>query len=182
MLGRVVDLSGASPGKTILDIGTGTGNLARLLLSRGAEVVGLDPSRKMLEIAADKLAGKQGLELKHVGEPFLSIPYQDSMFDAVVSTYSFHHVHPDKKRKCICEMLRVLKPGGVWVLGDLIFQNEDEEKEALDSHDWMEAEYYARIDELLAVFRDKGLVLKSEQYTMITWVVWAEKSPAGASA
>jgi putative AdoMet-dependent methyltransferase len=182
VLGRVVELSGAATGKRILEIGTGTGNLAGLLLSRGAEVAGLDPSRKMLDRAAMKLAGNQGLKLQHVHEPFLSLPFEANSFDAVVSTYAFHHVHPDKKTKCVCEMLRVLKPGGVWVIGDLMFQNADEEKEALDSHDWMEDEYYARIDELLHVLRDRGLVLKSEQYTMIAWVVWAEKPASGAKS
>jgi putative AdoMet-dependent methyltransferase len=180
VLAKVAELCGAAPGKRVLDIGTGTGNLALSLLDRGATVVGLDPSRKMLDIAAEKLKARAGLELQQVTEPFMKIPFGDNEFDAVVSTYSFHHVHPGKKRACIIEMLRVLKPGGVWVIGDLIFQDEDEEREVIDAYDWMEDEYYARIDELLPLFRNRGIVLKSEQYTMITWIVWAVKpDPAG---
>jgi putative AdoMet-dependent methyltransferase len=175
VLARVIDLSGASKGKRILDIGTGTGNLAGLLLDRGAEVFGLDPSRKMLDLAAVKLRGREGLELKQVAEPFLEIPYDDGAFDAVVSTYAFHHVHPSRKPACILEMLRVLKPGGIWVTGDLIFQDEEDEQEALASHDWLEEEYYTKIADLLPLFREMGMTLKSEQYTMITWVLWATK-------
>jgi putative AdoMet-dependent methyltransferase len=178
VLARVLSLSGAARGKRILDIGTGTGNLAAHLLDLGAEVVGLDPSQKMLEKAAVKLEGRHGIELKRVEEPFLEIPYGDGSFDAVVSTYAFHHVHPEKKPACIREMMRVLKPGGTWVVGDLIFQSEDDEKMMVDAHDWMEDEYFARVDELLPVFRDMGMMLKSEQYTMITWVVWTIKPPA----
>ncbi len=175
VLGRVLSLSGAAGGKRILDIGTGTGNLALHLLDRGAEVVGLDPSQKMLDIAGEKLSGHPRIELKKVDEPFLKIPYGDASFDAVVSTYAFHHVHPSKKPGCIAEMMRVLKPGGEWVIGDLIFQSEEDERAALNAWDWMEDEYYARIEDLVPLFRDLDMVLKSEQYTAITWVVWATK-------
>jgi len=172
VLARVLALSGAAPGKRILDIGTGTGNLAAHLLDLGAEVVGLDPSQKMLDRASVKLEGRPGIELKRVEEPFLEIPYGDGSFDAVVSTYAFHHVHPGKKPACIIEMMRVLKPGGAWVVGDLIFQSEDDETKVVEAYDWMEDEYFARIEDLLPVFRSLGMKLKSEQYTMITWVVW----------
>jgi putative AdoMet-dependent methyltransferase len=175
ILERVLDLSGAARGKKILDIGTGTGNLASGLLDRGAEVVGLDPSQKMLDLAAVKLEGRPGIELRRLDQPFLEIPYGDSSFDAVVSTYAFHHVHPDKKPACISEMLRVLRPGGTWVIGDLIFQSREDEKVIVDAHDWMEEEYFARIDELLPVFDGMGMKLKSEQYTVVTWVVWATR-------
>lgn len=179
VLERVLSLSGAAQGKRILDIGTGTGNLAAGLLDLGAEVVGLDPSQKMLDKAAMKLEGRPGIELRRLDEPFLEIPYEDASFDAVVSTYAFHHVHPGKKPACIREMIRVLKPLGAWVIGDLIFQSQDDEKVIVGAHDWMEDEYFARIDELLPAFRDLGMKLKSEQYTMVTWVVWANMPPTG---
>ena len=179
VLERVLSLSGAAQGKRILDIGTGTGTLAAGLLDLGAEVVGLDPSQKMLDKAAMKLEGRPGIELRRLDEPFLEIPYEDASFDAVVSTYAFHHVHPGKKPACIREMIRVLKPLGAWVIGDLIFQSQDDEKVIVGAHDWMEDEYFARIDELLPAFRDLGMKLKSEQYTMVTWVVWANLPPTG---
>ncbi|MGD8627992.1 MAG: class I SAM-dependent methyltransferase [bacterium] len=178
ILERVLSLSGAARGKRVLDIGTGTGNLAGRLLDRGARIVGLDPSQKMLDKARVKLEGRPGIELRRVEDPFLEIPYDDESFDAVVSTYAFHHVHPDKKPECVREMMRVLKPGGTWVIGDLIFQNERDEKAIVRAHDWMEDEYFARIDELLPVFRDMGVKLKSEQYTLVTWVLWATRQPA----
>ena len=79
------------------------------------------------------------------------------------------------------EMVRVLGPGGTWVLGDLIFQNETAEKEALKRYDWMEDEYFARVDELVPVFEGLGMELKSEQFTPVTWVLWAVKSRSGSS-
>jgi putative AdoMet-dependent methyltransferase len=174
VLDRVVDLSGAAPGRKILDIGTGTGNLAERLLALGANVTGLDPSRKMLGRAAAK-PGCQGVDLVCVREPFLDLPYSDATFDAVVSTYAFHHVHPAKKARCVREMVRVLRSGGSWVLGDLVFRNEAAEQTALELYDWMEEEYYARIDELVPVFEILRMKLRSEQVTPVTWILWAVK-------
>jgi putative AdoMet-dependent methyltransferase len=174
VLGRVVELSRAEPERRVLDIGTGTGKLAERLLARGAKVIGVDPSRKMLDKAAGK-PGCRGAELVCLKEPFLELPYPDRAFDAVVSTYAFHHVFPPKKAACIREMVRVLKPDAPWVLGDLIFKDEAAEKEALKRYDWMEDEYFARVDELIPVFDSLGMELRSEQFTPVTWVLWAIK-------
>jgi len=174
VLDRVSDLAGAARGRKILDIGTGTGKLAERLLACGAEVIGVDPSQKMLDKAAVK-PGCRGVKLVRLKEPFLSLPYPDEAFDSVVSTYAFHHVFPPKKAACIDEMLRVLVPGGSWVLGDLIFRNEAAEKAALERYDWMEDEYFARIDEMSAIFESLGMELQSQQFTPLTWVLWAVK-------
>jgi len=45
-------------------------------------------------------------------------------------------------------MVRVLKRGGRWVLGDLVFENAEAEDRALRAYDWLEEEYVARVDEL----------------------------------
>ena len=174
VLGRVVDLSGAAPGRKVLDIGTGTGKLAGRLLAQGAKVIGLDPSQKMLDKAAGK-PGCQDADLICLKEPFLRLPYPDATFDAVVSTYAFHHVFPPKKAACINEMVRVLKAGGAWVLGDLLFENEAAEKAALEHYEWIEDEYFARIDELSPIFSNLGMGLHSQQFTPVTWVLWAVK-------
>jgi putative AdoMet-dependent methyltransferase len=180
VLDRVVEISGAAPDRKILDIGTGTGELAERLRARGAAVIGVDPSSKMLGKAAAR-PGCRGVELVCLKEPFLKLPYGDQSFDAVVSTYAFHHVYPPKKAACIREMVRVLRGGGQWVLGDLIFETGAAEKTALERYEWMEDEYFARIDDLIPVFRGLGMKLHSQQFTPVTWVLWAEKPRLGRS-
>lgn len=51
LLPTVEELVGWQPGQTMLDLGTGTGILARRFASKGAEVVGVDNSENMLKIA-----------------------------------------------------------------------------------------------------------------------------------
>jgi len=175
VLDMIVEIANVSPGKRILDIGTGTGNLALRCLARGAMVVGLDPSKRMLAKACEKVGDDPRAEFHQVDEPFLHIPYPDASLDAVVSSYAFHHIPHRLKPDSVREMVRVLEPCGLWVLGDLIFQNKEAERKALHQYRWLEEEYFARIEELCTVFTKLGMELNARQFTPVTWVVWAIK-------
>ena len=175
VLDFVAETAGAAPGKRMLDIGTGTGNLALRCMECGASVVGLDPSPGMLEQAKAKSAGKMNVEFVVADEPFLRIPFSDLSFDAVVSTYAFHHVRNEVKPECVLEMLRVLKRGGMLVLGDLAFQDAESEKKALKEYDWLEEEFFTVIEQLQPVFAESGMELDCRQFTPVTWVLWARK-------
>lgn len=183
VLERVMVVAAVGPGKKVLDIGTGTGNLALGGLKRGAVVVGLDPSEKMLGLARKKAEGLGATApvptFLLVAEPFLAIPYPDGTFDAVVSTYAFHHIPQHRQPDAVREMLRVLAPGGSLAMGDLIFVGAEAEREALSRYEWLEEEYFARLDELGPALAQLGLTLQAEQFTPVTWVVWATKLSAG---
>ncbi len=180
VLEAVADLAAPAPGRRILDIGAGTGTLAAICAGRGAEVVGLDSSERMLAQARAKFGHDDPVQLLLVPDPFLDIPCPDGSFDAVVSTYAFHHVPHQKKPGAVREMVRVLRPGGVWALGDLAFENAQEEARALGRFNWLEEEHFARIDELRPVFADAAMSLNTKQFTPVTWVLWASKPPAAA--
>jgi putative AdoMet-dependent methyltransferase len=173
VLDAVARLAAPAPARRILDIGTGTGNLALRCLREGAHVVGLDPSARMLERAREKTPGVGRAQFRRADQPFLRTPYPDSHFDAIVSTYAFHHVPRARKRDSIGEMLRVLKPGGTWAVGDLIFATRNAEEDALGRYSWLEQEYFARVDELERIFAQCGMELCREQLTPVTWVLWA---------
>ncbi|MHC4592087.1 MAG: class I SAM-dependent methyltransferase [Planctomycetota bacterium] len=163
VLETVAELAVPAPGKRILDIGAGTGTLAAMCVQHGAEVIGLDPSERMLAQARAKFTRNEPVKLILTPAPFLCIPFRRSSFDAVVAA-----VH---------EMLRALRPGGTWALGDLAFESASAEAEALSEFPWLEEEYFARIDELRPVFADAGMSLNAKQFTPVTWVVWARKPP-----
>ena len=175
VLDFVVEIAKVSPMMRVLDIGTGTGNLALRCLAHGAAVVGLDPSGRMLAEACEKVGDDTRVEFRQVDTPFLHIPYPDNSFDAVVSTYAFHHIPHRLKSDSVREMVRVLKPDGIWTLGDLIFENEEAEREALHQYRWLEEEYFSWIEELRTVFTELGMELNARQFTPVTWVLWAIK-------
>ena len=175
VLDFVVEIANVTPRTRVLDIGSGTGNLTLCCLARGATVAGLDPSRKMLSKAITKVGDNPRSEFHQVAAPFLHIPYPDDSFDAVVSTYAFHHIPHRLKPASVYEMIRVLKPGGTWVLGDLMFEDEKAERKALHQYKWLEEEYFVRIEELRTVFSELGMELNARQFTPVTWVLWTIK-------
>jgi ubiquinone/menaquinone biosynthesis C-methylase UbiE len=176
VLHAVVDVAAVCPGMKVLDLGCGTGNLTRLCLERGPSLVaGLDPSARMLEKARAKMGSDPRVQFRQVADPFGSIPYDDGAFDVVVSSYAYHHVAHRLRRGTVAEMMRVLRPGGIWALGDLVFESEEAEQAFLAEFDFMEEEYFPRLDHMQSIFRDLGIELNAMQFTRITWLLWAMK-------
>ncbi|KAF2079560.1 bifunctional demethylmenaquinone methyltransferase/2-methoxy-6-polyprenyl-1,4-benzoquinol methylase UbiE [Flavobacterium sharifuzzamanii] len=102
--------------KVILDIATGTGDLAILLAQTNAEkIVGLDISAGMLEVGKKKVEEKK---LSNVIELVLgdseNMPFEDNYFDAI--TVGFGVRNFENLEKGFSEILRVLKPNGVFVI------------------------------------------------------------------
>jgi len=97
----------------LLDVGCGTGNLLSFISSKyDTQIAGIDLSPNMLEIARKKLGEKADLRV----EDSENLPFDDSTFDIVTCTDSFHHYpHPEN---VLAEMRRVLKPGGTVVIAD----------------------------------------------------------------
>lgn len=102
--------------KTVLDIATGTGDLAILMTNTSAEeIIGLDISAGMLEVGKKKIAEKK---LDHKIQMVLgdseNIPYPDNYFDAITVAFGVRNF--ETLEKGLAEILRVLKPNGVFVI------------------------------------------------------------------
>ncbi|WP_394775939.1 bifunctional demethylmenaquinone methyltransferase/2-methoxy-6-polyprenyl-1,4-benzoquinol methylase UbiE [Flavobacterium sp.] len=102
--------------KIILDIATGTGDLAILMTQTNAEkIIGLDISAGMLEVGKKKIEDKK---LSNVIDMVLgdseNIPFDDNYFDAI--TVGFGVRNFENLEKGFGEILRVLKPNGVFVI------------------------------------------------------------------
>src|SRR4051812_9992454 len=102
---RAADLAAIGPGSRVLDVATGTGDLAIELASRGAEVVGSDFSDEMLAVARRKAPS---LRFEHGNA--LGLPYGDGEFDA--ATVGFGARNFADLERGLAEMARVVRPGG----------------------------------------------------------------------
>lgn len=113
---KVEKLVAANKPKKIIDLATGTGDLAiQLSHFSDAEIVGLDISNGMLEVGRKKIAEKKLSEqIKMVLGDSEKIPFSDAHFDA--ATVAFGVRNFENLEKGLSEILRVLKPGGVLVV------------------------------------------------------------------
>jgi SAM-dependent methyltransferase len=97
------------PDEVVLDLGCGTGNAAMIAASRGARVIGVDPSPRLLEVAR-AAAGAAGLDAVFALGDAASLPVPDGSVDAIVSVFGVIFA-PDAEAAA-AEMARVLRPGG----------------------------------------------------------------------
>ncbi|MEO5822673.1 MAG: ubiquinone/menaquinone biosynthesis methyltransferase [Vicinamibacteraceae bacterium] len=95
------------PGQSVLDLATGTGDLALAAAARGAGVIGLDLTPRMIHLARQKPAASAVRFL--VGD-MTSLPLPPASVDVVTTGYGLRNV-PDLDR-AIAEIARVLRPGG----------------------------------------------------------------------
>jgi SAM-dependent methyltransferase len=98
-------------GQRILDLGTGTGFLARRFAGQGAAVSAIDVSAGQIE-AARKLADEEGLTIDFRVAPAEEAPFADGSFDAITANQAWLYFD---KAKAIPEVERLLVPGGVLV-------------------------------------------------------------------
>src|SRR5690606_5701503 len=113
---KVVNIVKGSNPNTILDIATGTGDLAIALASTNAtNIIGLDISSGMLEIGKQKVT-KKGLEnrIEMVWGDSESMPFEDNTFDAITVAFGIRNF--ETLENGLKEILRVLKPGGRFVI------------------------------------------------------------------
>lgn len=110
---ELVDVAGVAPGDHVIDIGCGTGVVARAAAVRtgsSASVTGTDVSREMLEAAA-RIAIEAGLaEITWIECDAATLPLADAEFDVALCQQGLQFM-PDKPG-AMAEMARVLKPGG----------------------------------------------------------------------
>ncbi len=103
--------------RTILELGTGTGETARRLLDHHpqATLLGIDASAEMLAVAREQLGTRADLYVGRIEDTLPAGP-----FDLVASALCVHHLEGIGKRDLFARVAGVLAPGGRFVLGDIV--------------------------------------------------------------
>jgi SAM-dependent methyltransferase len=140
----------------LADIGCGPGHVAAWLASRGASVVGIDLSPKMVEIGRSAYP-----EVKFREGDLVSLPAADGEFDAVVCFYSIIHLEPAELPLAFSEIQRTLGPAGRFLisfhLGSEVVHRSDWWGHAVD----VDFRYFER-EPILHLLQEQGLIVEAE--------------------
>lgn len=178
-LSKAVEFVKPQKGESAVDIGIGTGNLAEKFVAKGAKMIGIDQSTKMLEECSRK---HPEIETR-IGH-FLALPLINHQVDFVVSSYALHHIPDEEKLLALEEMSRVIKDNGRICIVDLMFENADDRRRILEqfekagNHEAVYAikdEYYADRSRLVDWFSKQGFKIDLFQFNDILHLVYAEK-------
>ena len=169
-LGRITDelqqrllleMVGDVQGLRVLDIGCGDGVLATALARCGGQVTGIDSDRRMLE-AAQLRASRDCLSIRLEHGQADALPFPDGTFDRVIAVTVLCFV-PDASR-AINEMVRVLKPDGRLVIGELgrwnVWAARRRIQAWMGNRVWRAAQFRSAAD-LRRLVQSHGLVVRS---------------------
>ncbi len=136
----------------VLDIGFGTGTLTSKLYEQGCCIWGQDFSGRMIELAKEKMPEAklyQGDFSKGLVEEL-----KQNKYDAIIATYSLHHLLDEQKVSLINDVLALLNNEGRLYIGDVVFETrkEMERQKALIGDEWDDEEIYFVADEFTKVF------------------------------
>lgn len=161
VLGHIYSAVMARGCRRVLDIGFGTGTLTAALYGQGLEICGQDFSRQMIELARQKMPRAMLFEGDFSRGLVPELACRD--YDAVVATYSLHHLTDGQKGRFIRQLLSVLRPGGVLYIGDVAFATcrELEECRRKNEADWDDDEWYFVYEQLRQQFPDSSFTALS---------------------
>jgi SAM-dependent methyltransferase len=151
---------GVGPTSTVVDIGAGTGTFAQAIASSVERVVAVDVSEPM--VAAIRA---RGLEAVRAG--FLSYQHEGGPPDAVFTRNALHHLSDFWKAVALQRIARLLRPGGVLRLRDLVYSFEPgEADEAITS--WLSA---APVDPAQGWTAAQLAAHVREEHSTFTWLL-----------
>ncbi len=167
VLQSVLTTAEIQPGHRVLDVGIGTGNLARQLPIPGDQIWGLDFSAAMLEKARLALPAAHLIQADLAGEDWLAKIEQ--RFERILSAYTLHEFPDPLKIKILTKLAKnSLKTGGTMIIGDISFQNQAEYHFAREkfSNSWDENEYYWCAESLAGMLDQAGFSVHYEQISI----------------
>lgn len=173
-------------GGTLLEIGIGTGRISLPLLAEGANVTGVDISPRMVERLHAKYAAMRDAEPLHTWgtlttqiTDITALPFPAETFDAALAVHVLHLV--PEWRRALDEALRVIKPGGAFLLGQ-------EQRESDDVNQRVQNQWIAIVQDLgytatypgagystlVSYARERGL--RVDEHLLTSWEVQAAPS------
>jgi len=161
-IARLVSAARLRGTERVLDIATGPGYIAEAFAKNSREVVGMDLTEAMLDIARPRTEehGVKNISFR-VGDA-QNLPFGEGKFDVVVCRLALHHVR--QPAKVVAEMARVCRRGGMVLVEDIYGSEHPERGAYQDRWEILRDPSHVRalpLSELLDIFRDAGLEMET---------------------
>ena len=164
---------------TVIEFGTGTGNLTAKLIEEGISVIGIEPNTKMRELTAKRFPS-----IKVIDGDLLQFNSESERIDAIVSTYVFHHLTDEEKGEALKKYVELLSKEGKIVFADTVFITEEAKQDQIEKErnrgfnnvaDDLEREYYTTIPILTKLFEEAGFQVSFTKMNDYVWLMDATK-------
>lgn len=164
---------------TVIEFGTGTGNLTAKLIEEGISVIGIEPNTKMRELTAKRFPS-----IKVIDGDLLQFNSESERIDAIVSTYVFHHLTDEEKGVALKKYAELLSKEGKIVFADTVFITEEAKQDQIEKErnrgfnnvaDDLEREYYTTIPILTKLFEEAGFQVSFTKMNDYVWLMDATK-------
>ncbi len=148
--------------KNILDIGFGTGTLTTKLYEKGCNIYGQDFSDKMVELAKNKMPNSK-LFKGDISKGLVE-ELKKQKYDAIIATYSLHHLTDKDKVNFIKELIKLLREKAIIYIGDVAFETRNDLEKCKEKYreHWDNEEIYFVYDELKKKFPKSEFIKYSE--------------------
>jgi ubiquinone/menaquinone biosynthesis C-methylase UbiE len=156
----VAALGEASTG-SVLDVACGPGILSAAIAKSARAVVAFDLTPQMLKKAAQRCAGAGVGNVSFREGNAAELPFADAEFDAVVTRLSVHHF--DRPGRVMSEIFRVLRPGGRFVVADVISSEVPAESELQNAIEILRDPSHVRMlpaSELTSLVKNAGFAIE----------------------
>jgi len=163
VLDEIYKLSTVKTQMLVLDLGVGTGNLAKQFTAFGCAVWGIDFSFEMLAKAREKIPQARFVQADLLGDWPTELHQR---FDRIVSSYVLHEFDLAKKVSLLQRLThRYLANGGRIIIGDIAFQTIQTRELTRKkwANLWDEDEHYWAADETMTVCKRAGISLQYSQ-------------------
>lgn len=182
VLDWVAEHSSISKRSRVLELGSGTGNLT-VRLPDCQEIICVDVSQKMEALAHGKVSHFSNR--RFIKDDVLAVfDRHIGPFDAVLSTYTLHHLTEDEKRYLFKHLWGVLNDGGVAIIGDLMVENQKELKNKIKDyrsqgiHDVAEAleeEFFWLLEQSVLALQNIGFLVEWKRFSDLSFGILAKK-------
>lgn len=170
VLAAAVAAADAPQAGSVLDVGTGTGGLARLFVERGCAVTGIDLSPAMLALAKKRVPAGEFLQIDLRGDWGA---LDGRRFNVITSAYVFHEFNLATKVSLVERLARDhLRIGGRIVIADISFATRRAHERARRRwrRVWDEEECYWTADEAIPLIKTRGLAAHYRQVSTLAGI------------